>query len=87
MGKKTKKAGQGREKTAKKTAKAEEKRQRRQERKLDEEDDIDTILDRIKRAEAKKVEVVVEDGVARPSPRCNAAVRNQLEPMRTCIAM
>lgn len=44
MGKKTKKAGKGKEKTEKKTAKAEEKRARRETKKLSPEDDIDAIL-------------------------------------------
>lgn len=44
MGKKTKKAGKGKEKTEKKTAKAEEKKVRRETKKLSPEDDIDAIL-------------------------------------------
>ena len=44
MGKKTKKAGKGKEKTERKTAKAEEKKARREGKKLSPEDDIDAIL-------------------------------------------
>lgn len=44
MGKKTKKAGKGKEKTERKTAKADEKKARREGKKLSPEDDIDAIL-------------------------------------------
>ncbi|GER25523.1 kelch repeat-containing family protein [Striga asiatica] len=74
MGKKTKKAGKGKEKTEKKTAKAEEKRARRESKKLSPEDDIDAILLSIQKEEAKKKEVHVEDNVSAPSPRSNCSL-------------
>ncbi|KAG2295619.1 hypothetical protein Bca52824_042288 [Brassica carinata] len=66
MGKKTKKAGKGKEKTERKTAKAEEKKARREGKKLSPEDDIDAILLSIQK-EAKKKEVLVEENVPAPS--------------------
>lgn len=74
MGKKTKKVGKGKEKTEKKTAKAEEKKARRETKKLSPEDDIDAILLSIKKEEAKKKEVHVEENVAAPSPRSNCTL-------------
>eukprot|EP01018_Ginkgo_biloba_P013717 Gb_28955 [translate_table: standard] len=74
MGKKQKKPGKGKEKTERKTAKADEKRARREEKKISEEDDIDAILANIRREEAKKKEVHVEENVLPPSPRCNCSV-------------
>ncbi|XP_078433085.1 galactose oxidase/kelch repeat superfamily protein [Wolffia australiana] len=74
MGKKAKKAGKGKEKTERKTAKAEEKRARRECKKLSEEDDIDAILLKIQKEEAKKTEVHVEDNVPGPSPRSNSSL-------------
>ncbi|EYU40125.1 hypothetical protein MIMGU_mgv1a003259mg [Erythranthe guttata] len=74
MGKKTKKAGKGKEKTEKKTAKAEEKRSRRDSKKLSPEDDIDAILLNIQKEEAKKKEIHIEDNVPAPSPRSNCSL-------------
>lgn len=74
MGKKTKKAGKGKEKTEKKTAKAEEKRARRDNKKISIEDDIDAILLSIQKEESKKKEVHVEENVPRPSPRSNCSM-------------
>ncbi|OIV98177.1 hypothetical protein TanjilG_11574 [Lupinus angustifolius] len=74
MGKKTKKAGKGKEKTEKKTAKAEEKKARRDSKKLSPEDDIDAILLSIQKEEAKKKDVHVEDNVPAPSPRSNCTL-------------
>ncbi|CAN8306629.1 unnamed protein product [Cochlearia groenlandica] len=74
MGKKTKKAGKGKEKTERKTAKADEKKARRDGKKLDPEDDIDAILLNIQKEEAKKKEVHVEDNVSAPSPRSNSSL-------------
>ncbi|KAJ7535226.1 hypothetical protein O6H91_12G023200 [Diphasiastrum complanatum] len=74
MGKRQKKPGKGKEKTEKKTAKAEEKRARRDDKKLAEEDDIDAILAKIQKEEAKKVEIYIEENVPAPSPRCNCSV-------------
>lgn len=74
MGKKTKKPGKGKEKTEKKTAKAEEKRARRETKKISPEDDIDAILLSIKKEEAKKKEVHVEENVPAPSPRSNCSL-------------
>ncbi|XP_027331684.1 kelch domain-containing protein 4 [Abrus precatorius] len=74
MGKKTKKAGKGKEKTERKTAKGEEKRVRRETKKLSPEDDIDAILLTIQKEEAKKKEVHVEDNVPAPSPRSNCSL-------------
>lgn len=81
MGKKQKKPGQGREKTERKTAKAAQKRARRDDKKFSEEDDIDAILTKIKKEDAKKVAIVVEEHVPAPSPRCNCSVTvNPLNP-------
>ncbi|KAG8379403.1 hypothetical protein BUALT_Bualt07G0084900 [Buddleja alternifolia] len=80
MGKKTKKAGKGKEKTEKKTAKAEEKRARRDSKKLSPEDDIDAILMSIQKEEAKKKEVHIEDNVPAPSPRSNCSLT--INPLR-----
>ncbi|KAJ0229291.1 hypothetical protein HA466_0317680 [Hirschfeldia incana] len=74
MGKKTKKAGKGKEKTERKTAKAEEKKARREGKKLSPEDDIDAILLSIQKEEAKKKEVLVEENVPAPSPRSNCSL-------------
>ncbi|ESQ43595.1 hypothetical protein EUTSA_v10012907mg [Eutrema salsugineum] len=74
MGKKTKKAGKGKEKTERKTAKAEEKKARREGKKLSPEDDIDAILLSIQKEEAKKKEVHVEENVPAPSPRSNCSL-------------
>eukprot|EP00897_Mesotaenium_endlicherianum_P009125 jgi/Mesen1/8240/ME000443S07392 len=74
MGKKLKKPGKGKEKTERKTVKAAEKKFRREEKKLDEEDDIDAILAKIQKEEAKKVAVHVDQGVPAPSPRCNCSM-------------
>ncbi|XP_050223976.1 uncharacterized protein LOC126673761 [Mercurialis annua] len=74
MGKKTKKAGKGKEKTEKKTVKAEEKKARRETKKLSPEDDIDAILLNIQKEEAKKKEVHVEENVPAPSPRSNCTL-------------
>ncbi|XP_020571836.1 kelch domain-containing protein 4 isoform X2 [Phalaenopsis equestris] len=74
MGKKSKKAGRGKEKTERKTAKAEEKRVRRESKKVAEEDDIDAILRNIQKEEAKKKEVHVEENVPAPSPRSNCTL-------------
>ncbi|KAJ4823384.1 hypothetical protein Tsubulata_023426 [Turnera subulata] len=74
MGKKSKKAGKGKEKTERKTAKADEKRARRETKKLSPEDDIDAILLSIQKEEAKKKEVHVEDNVPAPSPRSNCTL-------------
>ncbi|KAK7411051.1 hypothetical protein VNO78_02404 [Psophocarpus tetragonolobus] len=74
MGKKTKKAGKGKEKTERKTAKAEEKKARRETKKLSPEDDIDAILLSIQKEEAKKKEVHVDDNVPAPSPRSNCSL-------------
>ncbi|CAM6037868.1 unnamed protein product [Sphagnum compactum] len=74
MGKKQKKPGKGKEKTERKTAKAVEKRARRDDKKLSEEDDIDAILAKIQKEEAKKVAVHVDENVPAPSPRCNGSV-------------
>lgn len=74
MGKKTKKAGKGKEKTERKTAKADEKRARRETKKISPEDDIDAILLNIQKEEAKKKEVHIEDNVPAPSPRSNCTL-------------
>ncbi|GAQ82566.1 hypothetical protein KFL_001150260 [Klebsormidium nitens] len=74
MGKKSKKPGKGKEKTEKKTLKSQEKKARREEKAVAEEDDIDKILAQIKKEDAKKVEVQVDENVAAPSPRCNCTV-------------
>ncbi|KFK26668.1 hypothetical protein AALP_AA8G277500 [Arabis alpina] len=74
MGKKTKKAGKGKEKTERKTAKADEKKARRDGKKLSPEDDIDAILLSIQKEEAKKKEVHVEENVPAPSPRSNCSL-------------
>lgn len=74
MGKKTKKAGKGKEKTEKKTAKAEEKRARRENKKISEEDDIDAILLSIQKEEAKKKEVHIDENVPAPTPRSNCSL-------------
>ncbi|XP_010555531.1 PREDICTED: kelch domain-containing protein 4 [Tarenaya hassleriana] len=74
MGKKTKKAGKGKEKTERKTVKAEEKKARRETKKLSPEDDIDAILLSIQKEEAKKKEVHVEENVPAPSPRSNCTL-------------
>ncbi|KAM7276734.1 hypothetical protein ACFE04_018600 [Oxalis oulophora] len=74
MGKKTKKAGKGKEKTEKKTAKADVKRARREDKKISPEDDIDAILLSIQKEEAKKKEVHVDENVPAPSPRSNCTL-------------
>ncbi|KAG0583546.1 hypothetical protein KC19_3G145600 [Ceratodon purpureus] len=74
MGKKAKKPGKGKEKTERKTAKATEKRSRREDKLVSEEDDIDAILARIQKEEAKKVAVQVDENVPAPSPRCNGSM-------------
>uniref|UniRef100_A0A1J3DA10 Kelch domain-containing protein 4 n=1 Tax=Noccaea caerulescens TaxID=107243 RepID=A0A1J3DA10_NOCCA len=74
MGKKTKKAGKGKEKTERKTAKADEKKARREGKKLSPEDDIDAILLSIQKEEAKKKEVHVEENLPAPSPRSNCSL-------------
>ncbi|KAL7161763.1 hypothetical protein ACSBR2_042274 [Camellia fascicularis] len=74
MGKKTKKAGKGKEKTERKTAKAEEKRSRRETKKLSAEDDIDAILLSLQKEEAKKTEIHIEENVPAPSPRSNCSL-------------
>ncbi|XP_057861987.2 uncharacterized protein LOC131070450 isoform X2 [Cryptomeria japonica] len=74
MGKKQKKPGVGKQKTERKTAKAEEKRARRGDKHVSQEDDIDSILASIRKEEAKKKEVHVEENVPPPSPRCNCSV-------------
>lgn len=74
MGKKQKKPGKGKEKTERKTAKATEKRNRREDKLVSEEDDIDAILAQIKKEEAKKVAVHVDENVPAPSPRCNGSM-------------
>ncbi|XP_047327319.1 kelch domain-containing protein 4 [Impatiens glandulifera] len=74
MGKKTKKPGQGKEKTERKTAKADGKRARREDKKLSPEDDIEAILLSIQKEEAKKKEVHVEENVPKPSPRSNCSL-------------
>eukprot|EP00898_Chlorokybus_atmophyticus_P006248 jgi/Chlat1/6624/Chrsp482S06113 len=74
-GGKAKKPGKGREKTEKKTAKKEEKRARKEDLKTKgDEDDIDAILASIKKKEAERVAVDIEDNVPAPSPRCNATL-------------
>ncbi|CAH9127975.1 unnamed protein product [Cuscuta epithymum] len=74
MGKKAKKPGKGKEKTERKTAKADEKRAKRESKKLSPEDDIDAILLSIRKEEAKRMEVTVEDNVPAPSPRSNCSL-------------
>ncbi|KAL3684696.1 hypothetical protein R1sor_002718 [Riccia sorocarpa] len=74
MGKKQKKPGAGKEKTLRKTAKSEEKQRKREDKKLKEEDDIDAILAKIQKEEAKKVAVQIDENVPAPSPRCNCSV-------------
>ncbi|XP_024518723.1 kelch domain-containing protein 4 [Selaginella moellendorffii] len=72
--KKEKKPGKGKEKTERKTAKAAEKRARRDDKKVSDEDDIDAILAKIQKEEAKKSDVHVDENVAAPSPRSNCSV-------------